>query len=287
LLPKQGIGIKTIGKEKQMMKTESSRFSVLSLAVVAMLVILNAPLPTSAGTAPLQFNGYYDGGRLVYDPNTDLTWYQPPYSSAGTNWDDALNWAANLNIGGVTGWQLPSVAPLTQADFDAGTNYSDEGQLGHLWYVDLGNQASDMTNPGPFDPTLFNGVSYGQATTVWTSGGPYYEHLSTFSAYFDLHAGEYGFAVVGFYNADEIAVVSGDIGPNGLLGPLLAITQSSNSVTVSWPSPSTGWTLQQCSDLAAGGWTASGLTVTNDGTNCSVTLSAPTGYLFFRLVKTD
>ena len=135
-----------------MMKSKSNRFTALGLAVGAMFSILNAPVPTFAGTAPLQFNGYYNGGRLIYDPNTDLTWYQPPYSSAGYVWNDALTWAANLNIGGVTGWQLPSIAPLTPADIDAGTSYSDSGQLGYLWYDELGNQAGAMNNSGRSTP---------------------------------------------------------------------------------------------------------------------------------------
>ena len=268
------------------MKTKSSRFTTLSLAVAVMLVILNAPVPTSAGTAPLQFNGYYNGGRLVYDPNSNLTWYQPPYSSAGGVWNDALNWAANLTIGGVTGWQLPSIAPLTPADLDAGATNYDEGQLGNLWYNELGNQYSGTSiNAGPFDPTLFQPRPYGEASAVWTSAGPYYAHLSTFSVYFDLHAGTYGMGVVGFVVCDEIAVVSGDVGPNGPLGPLLTVTLSGNSITVSWPSPSTGWTLQQCTNLAAGNWTASDLSVSDDGSIRSGRFSSPTGNLFFRLAK--
>jgi hypothetical protein len=35
-------------------------------------------LATLAHAAPLQDNGSYLGGKLVYDPNTDLTWYQAP-----------------------------------------------------------------------------------------------------------------------------------------------------------------------------------------------------------------
>jgi hypothetical protein len=67
--------------------------------------------------------------------------------------------------------------------------------------------------------------------------------------------------------------------------PTLTITRSGNSVIVSWPSPSTGWALQKCGDLAAGGWGPSGYTVSDDGTNCRVTVSPPTGNLFFRLAK--
>ena len=65
--------------------------------------------------------------------------------------------------------------------------------------------------------------------------------------------------------------------------PLLTITHSGNSVIVSWPSPSTGWTLQQNSDLTTTSWSTSGYTITtSNGTN-SVTITPPTGNLFFRL----
>jgi len=64
--------------------------------------------------------------------------------------------------------------------------------------------------------------------------------------------------------------------------PLLTITHSGNSVTVSWPSPSTGWTLQQNSDLATSNWsTSSG--ISDNGTIKSITITSPTGNLFFRL----
>ncbi|HEY3932199.1 MAG TPA: hypothetical protein VGM58_07500 [Verrucomicrobiae bacterium] len=55
------------------------------------------------------------------------------------------------------------------------------------------------------------------------------------------------------------------------------------TIKVFWPYPSTGWTLQQNSDLTtAANWSSSG-GVSNDGTNNSVTISSPTGNLFFRL----
>ena len=63
----------------------------------------------------------------------------------------------------------------------------------------------------------------------------------------------------------------------------LTITHSGNSVTVSWPYPSTGWTLQQNPNLAVpGGWTASG-SISNDGVNNFITITSPAGNLFFRL----
>jgi hypothetical protein len=64
--------------------------------------------------------------------------------------------------------------------------------------------------------------------------------------------------------------------------PMLTITHSGNSVTISWPYPSASWTLQQNSDLKTADWTTSG-GISNDGTNNFITITSPTGNLFFRL----
>jgi hypothetical protein len=66
--------------------------------------------------------------------------------------------------------------------------------------------------------------------------------------------------------------------------PALTVTHAGNNVTVSWPSPSTGFQLQQNSNLAVtNGWATSGFSIADDGTNKSVTITSPTGNLFFRL----
>ena len=67
--------------------------------------------------------------------------------------------------------------------------------------------------------------------------------------------------------------------------PTLAITHSGNSVILSWPYPSTGYALQQNNNLGTTNWTASGLSVTNNGSINTVTITAPTGKLFFRLAS--
>jgi hypothetical protein len=55
-----------------------------------------------------------------------------------------------------------------------------------------------------------------------------------------------------------------------------------NSVKVSWPNTGT-YTLLQNSNLAGGSWTTNGYTTTtSNGTN-SITITPPTGNLFFRL----
>jgi hypothetical protein len=65
--------------------------------------------------------------------------------------------------------------------------------------------------------------------------------------------------------------------------PNLTITHAGNSVIVSWPNTGS-YTLQQNNNLAASaGWTTSGYTISPaNGTN-SITITPPTGNLFFRL----
>jgi hypothetical protein len=66
--------------------------------------------------------------------------------------------------------------------------------------------------------------------------------------------------------------------------PTLTISHSGNSVRISWPYSSNGWSLQQNSDLSTASWsTSSG--VSNDGTNNFITITSPAGNLFFRLQK--
>lgn len=69
--------------------------------------------------------------------------------------------------------------------------------------------------------------------------------------------------------------------------PNLSIARSGNSVIVSWPNTGS-YTLQQNGNLAASaGWAASGYPVTTNspsGTN-SITITPPTGSLFFRLAN--
>jgi len=65
--------------------------------------------------------------------------------------------------------------------------------------------------------------------------------------------------------------------------PDLTITHAGNSVIVSWPDTGS-YTLQQNANLAlANGWATSGYAInTANGTN-SITVTPPTGNLFFRL----
>jgi len=64
---------------------------------------------------------------------------------------------------------------------------------------------------------------------------------------------------------------------------LIIVPNGANSVKILWPNTGS-YTLQQNANLAlANGWTTSGYSITTaDGTN-SITITPPTGNLFFRL----
>ena len=67
--------------------------------------------------------------------------------------------------------------------------------------------------------------------------------------------------------------------------PTLSVLRSCENVTISWPAVDTaGFALEQSGPLAApAGWFTNSATVTNDGTNKSVTLPATNSSQFFHL----
>ena len=90
------------------------------------------------------------GGLAYYDDVSGLTWLTDAnaaktsgYDADGLmNWTDANNWAAGLNISGVSGWRL--------ASSDTCYEYNCTGsEMGNLFYNVLGNTTS-LTNTGPF-----------------------------------------------------------------------------------------------------------------------------------------
>ncbi len=71
----------------------------------------------------------------------------------------------------------------------------------------------------------------------------------------------------------------------GTLLPPLSIQPAGANIMVSWPSPSTGFDLQQNSSLAnSGGWSPPLNSTNDDGTNKSVLISSPAANQYFRLI---
>jgi len=68
-------------------------------------------------------------------------------------------------------------------------------------------------------------------------------------------------------------------------GPTLTVTRSGSGVLIAWPSPSTGFVLQQNANLSTANWTDVSQTPADNGTSKSVLINPPTGNLYFRLMK--
>jgi hypothetical protein len=68
--------------------------------------------------------------------------------------------------------------------------------------------------------------------------------------------------------------------------PLLSVWRTAtNTLVVSWPSPSTGFALYQNTNLNTTNWVSPPETVNDDGTNRFIVVNPPTGNRFYRLQK--
>ena len=70
-------------------------------------------------------------------------------------WQSANDWAASLDVEGVTGWRLAdTVQPDASCSLQSGTNswgyYCTGSEMGNLFYTALGNSAGTLSNTGPF-----------------------------------------------------------------------------------------------------------------------------------------
>ena len=141
---------------------------------------------------------YDRGGGLIYDSDLNVTWLQDAnyahtsgYTGAGVyinadypdysqimHWAAADNWAANLSyydsVRNVTytDWRLPK-AFLPHPNSMCNGGNCVETELGHLWYVELGNAYTNgsekIRDPGPFQNTEYLYWVWTQTTenTVW------------------------------------------------------------------------------------------------------------------------
>jgi len=79
-----------------------------------------------------------------------------------------------------------------------------------------------------------------------------------------------------------LARLEGDFAASPALKIFLTLT---NTAVVSWPFPSTGWNLQQTTNLANANWGAPTETISNDGANNFIIVNPPSGNRFYRLIK--
>ena len=115
------------------------------------------------------------GGLAYYDDVADLTWLADA-NAAGTtmNWVDANNWAADLNVAGVTGWRLASTLQQdTGCTVPSSYGLNCTGsELGNLFYNVLGGVAgSSITTTHNANYLLFDNIQVGNnGPVIYWSG---------------------------------------------------------------------------------------------------------------------
>lgn len=153
------------------------RYSIVAALLLGGAVTTAHAVPISGqGTWESTLQGRdLDGNATTfeayYDTTLDITWLADANAAGATmNWADANAWAAGLDVNGITGWRLPTVAPVigerifisgfsNNAKTDFG--YADaEGwvngsgvpvsEMGHMYYVTLGNLG--FCTPNDLDP---------------------------------------------------------------------------------------------------------------------------------------
>ena len=112
-----------------------------TLAVALAAAVLSGTAQAALQGRDLNSDGTVDA---FYDTDLDVTWRRNANLNGLMNWATAVAWADNMSFGGYTDWRLPTSAACLSFDCTG-------SEMGHLWYVELGNLAGDVTpNTGNF-----------------------------------------------------------------------------------------------------------------------------------------
>jgi len=119
-------------------------------------------------------------------------------------------------------------------------------------------------------------IGGGGGTSTGTSGSTTYSLSGTIGqpAASSMSGGNYSLTG-GFWS-----IISAVQAPGS---PTLSIKRTGTQATVSWDAPATGFVLEQSPNLKTGTWTTSPATLSTNGGVISVTVTATSGYQFFRL----
>lgn len=155
------------------------------------------------------------GVRGYYDTTLDVTWLD--MAGQPRTWDAASAWVKSLNVGGVTGWRLPTMAaPLpgaqcsnngTHCGYNVATSSSE---IADLFFDTLGNKSfvntSGATQVG-FGLSNTGGLRGLQSGILWLSE---YTPNSNIAWFFDTR---YGYQYVANKNEQfyALAVHSGNV----------------------------------------------------------------------------
>jgi hypothetical protein len=176
------------------------RLVMLTKATLALVLMVLTVLGTVGSAQALLVD---NGGGLIYDTDLKITWYAVTNNTAAMmNWANANAWAAGLEAGGVSGWRLPTTP--------GGFGYTDQGEMGHLFYTELGGvQGVSIEATHNSNYELFTNL----LGTYW-SGTTYSTAMPTYAWNFNFISGYQGFgykenAGISYY---ALAVHDGNVG---------------------------------------------------------------------------
>ena len=163
------------------------------------------------------------GGQAVYDTDFNITWLANANANGPMNWDNANAWAAGLNVGGYTGWRLPTT------DSDCGESYNCiNSEMGHLYYTELGlTQGKNITSSTSPYLALFTNFTFNNDIPAYWTGSA----APSFGSFLQAWVFRLGYAGAGGnfagqqYTDDQIfwryamAVRSGDVGGSSVPEP--------------------------------------------------------------------
>jgi hypothetical protein len=162
--------------------------------------------------------GNTGSANAFYDTTLNLTWLN--VQSAASTWDVAKNWAESLNMGGVTGWRLPTMgSPLAEANWSyGGTNEgynvaTSSSEIASLFFSTLSNKSLRDTNGNIQSGSgLINNGSFQQLQSTYYWLGTQSATDNTKAWYFDAGVGFQSEKNVGSGFLHGLAVHSGDVG---------------------------------------------------------------------------
>jgi hypothetical protein len=124
--------------------------------IIGLLIVLMTCSMANVSEATL----YDRGGGLIYDSFSNITWLQNANYNPDwfwSNWYDAVDVAEDFVYEDTSGsftkywvnWRLASAYNIDGSGPCSGYNCT-QSEMGHLYYVDLGNTAGALTNTGIF-----------------------------------------------------------------------------------------------------------------------------------------
>jgi hypothetical protein len=170
------------------------RIITAGLVVTGLFISLSA----NAGLFPVTAGPL--AGLAVYDNVLDITWTQDANLSGGDTWDNQTTWAANLTVGGVSGWRLASMSvsgglPTSSVDSVVDCAVAAElvcrdNELGYMFYQNLNGSAGDNLTG---DQTTVGGVTLNNIQSDYWSGSEVTSNSLNAWAFFFFNGGQGNF----------------------------------------------------------------------------------------------